>query len=106
MCRLNAMDIYWQKVEVIGKEGLFTDFRVDRNTVPKDWYLYEVRHDDWCQGDPVEISLGVLVNFWGTLIMKEPLPLEPLEDGNAYLYIDHEKDWNYLDEYSIELEES
>lgn len=67
--------------------------------------MYEVRHDDEGQGDPVEIALGIMVNHYGTLIVKEPFDLEPSAiTNNAYLYIDPEKDWNYLDE-SIKLEE-
>lgn len=97
MARLNAMSVTWEKVEVLGKMGLFTDSRIDRNTIPDDWYFYEVRHadNDWCE--PVEVALGVFVNFWGTLITKEPLPLEPSTvTDNAYLEIDADKDWKYL----------
>lgn len=99
MARENAMNVTWEKVEVLGREGLFTCLRVDRSTIPEGWYLYEVRHDDNSWGDPVEIALGVLANHFGTLIVKEPFELEssPLTD-NAYLDIDPEKDWKYLDE--------
>lgn len=100
MARLNAMEVTWKKLEVLGKEGLFADWRIDRNTIPEGWYFYEVRHadNDWCE--PVEIALGILVNFWGTLITKEPFDLTPLGDtGNEYLDIDPETDWEYLDEY-------
>lgn len=99
MIRVNAMDVTWEKVDVLGKEGLFTCLRVDKTTIPKGWYFYEVRHDDFCYGDPIEIALGVLVNHWGTLIMEEPLELIPEPSlHNAYLYIDPERDWAYLGE--------
>lgn len=99
MARFNAMDVTWEKVEVLGKEGLFTSLRVDRATVPKGWTMYEVRHDDNSWGDPVEIALGIMVNHFGTLLVKEPFDLEPSPiTNNAYLDIDPEKDWNYLDE--------
>ena len=99
MARFNAMDVTWEKVDVLGKEGLFTCLRVDKTTIPKGWYFYEVRHDDFCYGDPIEIALGVLVNHWGTLITKEPLELVPEpEPHNAYLDIDPERDWAYLGE--------
>ncbi len=94
MARLNAMGVIWEKVEVLGKEGLFTDWRIDRNTIPEGWYFYEVRHadNDWCE--PVEVALGVLVNFLGTLITKEPILPEPFtSDDDTYVYIDLEKDW-------------
>lgn len=103
--RFNAMEEIWEKVEVLGKEGLFTELRIDRSTVPEGWFMYEVRHDDNSWGDPVQIALGVLVNHFGTLLMKEELRLEAsMNTYNAYLDIDPETDWNYLDEY-IKLQE-
>ena len=30
MARFNAMDVSWERVEVLGKEGLFTNLRIDR----------------------------------------------------------------------------
>ena len=99
MARENAMNVTWEKVEVLGKEGLFTPLRVDKTTIPEGWYFYEVRHsdEDWC--DPIEIALGILVNRFGTLIVKEPFELEPSPiTDNAYLGIDPENDWKYLDE--------
>ena len=99
MSRVDAKETCWEKVEVLGREGLFTCLRVDRNTVPEGWYMYEVRHDDECQGEPVEIALWVMVNHWGTLLVKEPFDLEKSQiTNNAYLYIDPEEDWNYLGE--------
>lgn len=97
MARFNAMEVDWEKVEVIDREGLFTCLRVDRETVPKGWYMYEVRHDDEGHGDPVEIAYGILVNHWGTLIVKEPFDLEPyILSGDTFLDINPDEDWNYL----------
>lgn len=99
MTRFNAKEIAWEKVEVLGQEGLFIDLRVDRKTIPEGWHVYEVRHSDNDWGEPVEICLGVLVNFYGTLLVKEPIELVPFpETGNDYLYIDWEDDWDYLGE--------
>lgn len=99
MARIKATDITWEKVEVFGKEGLFTCLRVDRKSIPEGWFMYEVRHDDDSWSDPIEIALGVLVNHFGTLLVKEQLNLIPSpRTSNAYLDIDPEKDWNYLGE--------
>lgn len=46
----------FELVEVLGHPMLFTCLRVDRNTVPKGLYLYEVRNDDDQCGLPVEIG--------------------------------------------------
>ena len=102
--RDNAKEIKWEKVEVLGREGLFTDFRVNRDTIPDGYTMYEIRHDDDGQGDPVQIANWIMVNFWGTLLVEEPFDLEPASNNNAYLDIDPEKDWGYTGEY-VDLQE-
>lgn len=97
MARSNYKEVSWIKVRVLGKECLFTDERVNRNSIPKDYHMYEVRHDDNSWGDPVEIGECILVNFYGTLLTKEPFILTPAPSvPNSYLEIDIEKDWNYV----------
>lgn len=74
---------------------LFTNFRINRDTIPRGCFAYEVRHDDECRGEPVEISRRIIVNHWGTLISNVPLPLVRSEPGGrAFLSIDDE-DWNH-----------
>ena len=58
MARYNAMEETFTEVRVLGKPALFHDLRIDRSTVPKGLYLYEVRHDDEGWGDPVQIAKG------------------------------------------------
>lgn len=96
--RVDATKIKWEKVDVFNKEGLFTGYRVDRNTVPDGYTMYEVRHDDECAGDPVQIANWIMVNFWGTLLVKEPFNFIPSPNNNAYLDIDPENDWSYTGE--------
>lgn len=99
MARYNVKDIIWEKVEVLGRKGLFTELRIDRDSIPDGCHMYEVRHDDNCQGNPVQIARWVMVNHLGTLLVKEPFDLEPSKvNNNAYLDIDPDKDWDYLDE--------
>ena len=86
--RYSADGLYYEKVIVLGYQALFTNERIKRDTVPDGWYLYEVRHDDECQGIPCGIAKGVLVNFWGSLLMLDKLP-EVEEEG--YLCIDEEE---------------
>lgn len=94
--RVNAEKEVFEEVTVFEQPMLFTCLRVDRNTVPKGMYLYEVRHDDYGRGDPCEIGKWILVNHWGTLISNVPVKLIPNANGNnAYVDIDPEKDWNY-----------
>lgn len=91
MARYNAMEETYTEIQVLGKPALFHDLRLDRNTVPKGLYLYEVRHDDEGWGNPVQIAKGILVNHFGTILTREPIKLSPY----GYLDIDPEKDWNY-----------
>ena len=91
MARYNAMEEQFEEITVLGKPALFTSARIERDSVPKGLYLYEVRSDDDGCGDPVQIARGILVNHFGSIITREPMKLPP--DG--YLDIDSEKDWNY-----------
>ena len=94
--RVSAMTEKFEDVTVLGHPMLFTCARVDRDTVPEGLYMYEVRHDDDQQGDPVQIANWIMVNHWGTLITNKPIRLEPSERiNNAYRDIDPEEDWNY-----------
>ena len=111
--RINAKTEKFEKVTVFGKSMLFTCLRVDKDTVPDGLYIYEVRHDDEGQGDPVEIASFVMVNHWGTLISAYPIELTPSPMGhNAYKDIDPEKDWSYegtvctLEKYLKEIQKN
>lgn len=75
MTRYNAMTEDFEEVTILDKPALFTPVRIDRSTVPKGYYLYEVRHDDDCQGDPVQIALNIYVNHWGSLITQDKIEL-------------------------------
>lgn len=94
----------YEMVTVFGQPMLFTESRIDRNTIPKGMCLYEVRHADNNWNKPCEIAEWVLVNHMGTLISNKPLEL--VSDGRVkYRIIKAKKDWNHgrkkltLDEY-------
>lgn len=95
MERHDAKTLDWAEVEVLGKRGLFSELRVNKDTVPEGYYMYEVRHSDEDWGEPCEIAEWIMVNFFGTLLMKEPLEnliyQKSLEKN--YVFIDPEKDW-------------
>ena len=93
---IDARKESFEEVTVLGVPMLFTAMHVDKSTVPKGLYLYEVRHDDEGHGEPVQLGNWILVNHWGTLISSQPVKLTqvPYRD-NAYRDIDPEKDWKY-----------
>lgn len=75
-----------EEVTILGKPALFTPLRINRDTVPSGYSLYEVRHDDDCTGDAVQIGTAITVNHWGSLITRDKISLPP--DG----YLDIEPD--------------
>jgi len=86
MPRADAMTDTYQEVEVFHKPALFTNGRIDASTVPKGYHLYELRHDDDCQGDVVQIARNIVVNHWGSIIVRDEIKLP--EDG----YLDTDPD--------------
>lgn len=62
-------------VTVQGKPYLFTNMRVERDTIPDPWVAYDVR-DDSCDGQFWEIQRLVMVDHWGTIIGLDPLELD------------------------------
>ena len=103
--QVNAIEEIFEKVTVFGNPMIFTNLRVKRCTVPAKYYLYEVRHDDECQGIPVEVAKWIMVNHWGTLISNRPIRFEYESEktGNAWRYIEDE-DWNYEGETQMLIE--
>jgi hypothetical protein len=91
MARFDAMKETFEEVTLLGRPALFTDLRIDRGSVPDGYHMYEIRHDDECMGDAVQIAKGILVNYWGTVIMRDKLRLPP--DGYLDLNPD---DLNYF----------
>ena len=91
MERTKYGETFGEMVKVKGVMCEFYDIRIDRGSVPEGKYFYEVRHDDEDWGYPCQVAKGILVNFFGTLISDEPLPLE--EDGKLQLYDD---DFEYI----------
>lgn len=60
-----------------------TEYRVDRSQDTEGKILYDIRHsdDDWC--DPATVEENVVVNWFGTILLNEPIDLGP----NKYLEI-------------------
>ena len=55
--------------------------------MPQGLYRYELRHGDEDWGEPRELARSLMVNFYGTVLVREPfqLPVEggiPLESGS------------------------
>ena len=82
MAQFNAMTESFEEVTLFDKPALFTCLRIDRSTVPQGYHAYDIRHDDECQGDAVQIARGILINHWGTVITRDlvKLPIDGKRD--------------------------
>ena len=81
MYPLNATTERFEAVEILGIPGLFTVERVNRATVPKGMYLYEMQtdEDDWSQ--PCLLGRRIMAEHFGTVLTASPITL----NENGYL---------------------
>ncbi len=85
-------DSIYEVVLVNNHTYLFSDIRIDRDTIPDDLVAYDVRDSDDCDGSFAEIQDFVFVNYWGTIIGKHPLPL----DSRWNTYYPTEEDGDFV----------
>ena len=71
MCKVNAQTEEYESFFILGQDALFTNARLDRTTIPEGLYAYDLR--DACDGNISELKDFVLVNHWGTVLVKEPI---------------------------------
>lgn len=95
----DARKEHYMLVDMDGYICLFTNMRLDRDTIPKDLYCYDVRDDDDCSGTFAEVQRYVMVNHWGTIISKEPLPM------NKFHCFWPDRDAFYIPDASLTLDE-
>lgn len=76
MKRINAIKAEYVEAEVLGHPAIFTDLRIDRESVPDGLYMYELRHSGYDDSIPAQIGQSILVNFFGTVILSDPLVLD------------------------------
>ncbi len=91
MALLDAMKENYELMEIDGRAALFTNSRLDRDTVPAGLFCYDVRDSDNLDGSFAEIKSFVRVNHWGTIICREALPFD--EYGSYY-----PEDWGFSGE--------
>lgn len=96
MARLDATKEHWMKMNIRGVDGYFSDYRIDRNTVPSYFKFWELADGD-CDGEPCRYRPGILVNFYGTFITTKDLPIDDIESCTGY--INGEEEW-YFDDLS------
>lgn len=73
---LNAKKEMFDHIELFGKPALFTNFRIDRSTVPENWYCYDFRGSDSDPGKLNYVEPRVGVNHAGAVLLPEELDLK------------------------------
>ena len=79
-------------VFLFGKFCMFTDQRVNITDLPNGIYKYDLRHSDEDWGEAVEVSDNIIVNFYGSVLVKEKLPDE-INFDEKELYLTGEYDF-------------
>lgn len=70
---VTAREENYEYIELFGRPALFTNSRIDRDTVPEGWYAYDLRGSDYDPGEPVTAEPSVVVNHAGTILTHEPI---------------------------------
>lgn len=75
MYLLNAMTARFAAVEILEVPGLFTTERVNRSTVPKGMYLYEMQTSEQDWGHPCLLGRHISEAHFGTVLTASPIDL-------------------------------
>lgn len=70
----DARRLSYDGFELFGREVLFSQLRIDRDTLPKGIYAYDLRHGD-DDGIPCTMEKHVVVNYYGTVLSNRPFSL-------------------------------
>ena len=75
MYSVNVGTARFEEVEILGIPALFTTLRVDRSTIPKGMYAYDMQTDpeDWSQ--PCLLGRHIAVEHFGTVLTASPIHL-------------------------------
>lgn len=80
---INFNENYYSLCEIKGKPFLFSDIRVSRESIPKEFPVsYDLREGDG-GFDPCQAKPFILVNYFGTVIGCDELPFD--EENECYL---------------------
>lgn len=72
---VNAREEQYEHVELFGKPALYTSSRIDRATVPKGFYCYDLRGSDFDPGKPITLENWAIVNHAGTVVTAKPVTI-------------------------------
>lgn len=81
MSAVDARKEHYEAVEILGIPGLFTTLRVDRATIPKGVYAYDMQTSEQDWSHPCLLARHITVEHFGTVLTASPVPIPP----NGYL---------------------
>lgn len=76
MAIFSAMKEGYLLAEIDGRSVLFTSMRLDRDTVPEWLFCYDIQDSVRLDGNFTAIKPFVEENHLGTILCKEPFPLD------------------------------
>lgn len=65
----------WREATINDIPMLFTDYRIDRSTVPAGIHAYDIRAGDDAENDFATLEPSVMANHTGTVLVKRPIPM-------------------------------
>ena len=65
----------WREATINDIPMLFTDYRIDRSTVPAGIHAYDIRAGDDSESDFATLEPCVMANHTGTVLVKRPIPM-------------------------------
>lgn len=74
----NANAVKWVLMEIRSIRGYFSDLRVYKDTIPKNFYRWELSEDD--DGYLCRYKPDIIVNFYGTFITTKEMPIDANQD--------------------------
>lgn len=72
---VDAREGRYEHIEIFGKPALFTNLRIDSNSIPKGLYCYDLRGSDHDAGNPITIEPKVIVNHAGTVLVPSKIDI-------------------------------
>lgn len=70
--------------------GYYTKLHINKDTVPKGWFIYDIRHNG--QGTFMSIEPTVTFNFAGSFLSKTPLKFK----GSGYYRLKNSSDYKFI----------
>ena len=65
----------WRKATINGIPMLFTNYHIDRGSLPDGIHAYDIRGDDRSENDFAALEPCVMANHTGTVLAKRRIPM-------------------------------